>query len=394
MADQNTDTHLQGQPVTYLVTGGAGFIGTNFVKYLVREYGQYVNIIVLDALTYAGNLANLKDVLELPNVEFVHCDINDEALVNRLFTLHNPDYVVNFAAETHVDRSITGPRVFATTNILGTQTLLEAARQAWRKGDGTWMPDKKFLQISTDEVYGSLPREYEQAQPIAIADDVRAVMTDRTDTPMSFGSGYFTETTRLAPRSPYSAAKASADMLVLAYAHTYGMPVNITRCSNNYGPWQFPEKLIPLMINNVLEGRELPVYGRGLNVRDWLYVDDHCSAVDTVLRHGRMGEVYNIGGFNEKANIDIVTTIIDTVAALTGTAPRHDLIRYVTDRPGHDMRYAIDPAKTVSELGWYPRTPFAKGIVETVKWNLDNRSWIQDIVNGSYRDYYERMYHM
>lgn len=376
----------------YLVTGGAGFIGANFVKHLVGTHGDEAEIMVLDALTYAGNLMNIAGELERDNVTFVHGNINDVELVERIFTGFDPDYVVNFAAETHVDRSITGPRIFAETNILGTQTLLEATRKAWRRDDCSWADGKKFLQIATDEVYGSLTRDFDSPEPIAMSDGLKAVAKDRTDVPAAFGKEFFTEETPLSPRSPYSAAKASADMMALAYFHTFGMPVNITRCSNNYGPWQFPEKLIPLMINNIREGRELPVYGRGLNVRDWLYVDDHCSAIETVLRKGRPGEVYNIGGLNEKQNIDIVNEIIDMVAEMTGTEPRHDLIRYVKDRAGHDMRYAIDPEKIATELGWYPRTNFAEGIRKTVKWYVDNGDWIASVTSGDYRDYYERMY--
>ena len=377
---------------TYLVTGGAGFIGANFVKWLRREHGANARIIVLDALTYAGHVGTLADDIEA-GVEFIHGDINDAATLNRIFEEYDPDFVVNFAAESHVDRSITGPRIFAETNIMGTQTMLEGARKAWRNEDGSWKPGKKFLQISTDEVYGSLSRDHDEPVAIDIPEDVkRTVTVGRKDTPAAYGTGFFTEDTPLSPRSPYSAAKASADMLTMAYHHTYGMPVNITRCSNNYGPWQFPEKLIPLIINNILLGRDLPVYGKGQNVRDWLYVDDHCAAIDAVLREGKTGEVYNIGGFNEKQNIDIVHEIVDLVAEMTGTEARHDLIRYVTDRAGHDMRYAIDPAKTVRALGWYPRTPFAEGIRKTVRWYLDNRKWTDEITSGAYREYYERMY--
>lgn len=377
---------------TYLVTGGVGFIGTNFVKHLVGKYGDKVNIVVLDALTYAGNMANIETELQRPGVSFVHGDIRDESVVTAVMERHDPDYVVNFAAESHVDRSVTGPRVFVETNVLGTQVLLDAARNAWRSADGGWRPGKRFLQISTDEVYGSLSRDYDSPRSIDIPDDVRAVMTARTDTPKAFGREFFTEETSLRPRSPYSASKAAADQLTAAYGHTYGMPVLVTRCSNNYGPWQFPEKLIPLMINNIVEGRALPVYGKGLNVRDWLYVDDHCSAIDTVLRRGTPGQAYNVGGFNEQANIDIVNTIINAVARLTGTEPRTDLLTFVKDRPGHDMRYAIDPQNIVRQLGWYPAIPFDRGIEMTVRWNLENRQWIENIVNGSYRNYYQQQY--
>ena len=377
---------------TYLVTGGAGIIGANFVKYLVDTYGQQVRIVVLDALTYAGNLNNIADELKQPNVEFVHADIRDADAVASVFSRFKPDMVVNFAAESHVDRSITGPRIFVDTNVMCTQTLLDAARAAWRTSDGGWTPGKRLLQISTDEVYGSLHRDYPTPQPIVLDEDLKRVCADRTDTPMAYGSTFFAEDTPLAPRSPYSASKASADMLVLAYGHTFGMPVNVTRCSNNYGPYQFPEKLIPLMINNVLHSRELPVYGEGLNVRDWLYVADHCSAIDAVLTKGTPGEVYNIGGLNEKQNIDIVHEIIDQVADATGTSPRTDLIRHVTDRAGHDMRYAINPEKTARELGWYPRTTFTAGIARTIRWYLDHTGWMDSVTSGAYRDYYAKMY--
>lgn len=386
-----SDNAHNKETVTYLVTGGAGFIGTNFVKWLRREYGAAARIVVLDALTYAGNVANIADDIAAGTV-FVHGDINDRALTDSLLAKHDPDFIVNFAAESHVDRSITGPRVFMESNVLGTQSLLESARGAWQLPDGSWRTGKRFLQISTDEVYGSLSRDYDQAVEIEVPADIRAVLSDRNDTPKTFGKRFFTEDTPLSPRSPYSVSKAASDMLARAYHSTYGMPVVVTRCSNNYGPWQFPEKLIPLIINNILDGRELPVYGRGLNVRDWLYVDDHCSAIDTVLRKGVDGRAYNIGGFNEKQNIDIVREIVDLVADMTGTPPRHDLIRFVRDRAGHDMRYAIDPERTVRELGWYPRTPFSSGIVCTVRWYLDNIDWVHSVTSGAYRQYYKDMY--
>lgn len=348
----------------YLVTGGAGFIGSNFVKYLLKTYGDDVQIVIVDALTYAGNLMTIASDIERDNVLFVHADIRDAERMNVLVAEQMPDYIVNFAAESHVDRSITGPRIFVETNVLGTQTMLDAARLAWQQPDGSWLSGHKYLQISTDEVYGQLPLD----------------------------GGYFTEETPLAPSSPYSASKASADLLVKAYGHTFGMPVNITRCSNNYGPYHFPEKLIPLLINNILASRPLPVYGKGLNVRDWLYVDDHCSAIDTVLRHGKPGEVYNVGGHNERANIEIVRTVVDTVAEMTGTEPRHDLITFVRDRAGHDLRYAIDPTKIGNELGWKPATPFEQGIRKTIAWFLDNRDWMDAVTSGEYRDYYTKMY--
>ncbi|MCH5345733.1 MAG: dTDP-glucose 4,6-dehydratase [Muribaculaceae bacterium] len=391
---------------TYLVTGGAGFIGSNFVKYLTRRYPDE-HIVALDALTYAGNVANIKDEIDAGHVTFIHGDINDSAVVNSILAEYDPQFIVNFAAESHVDRSIENPRLFLETNILGTQTLLDAARRAWATGDGTYRPGHRFLQISTDEVYGSLSKDYDVPRPIDIDNLPAEFVATREDTPaVAYGERMFDETTPLAPRSPYSAAKASADMLVLAYHDTYGLPVCITRCSNNYGPYHFPEKLIPLIINNILNLRKLPVYGRGENVRDWLYVEDHASAIDAVLKRGRDGEVYNVGGFNEQQNIDIVKTVIalmhDILAAEPGyrrllkdgdpEAINDSLITYVTDRPGHDMRYAINPAKIAAELGWYPMTPFREGIEKTVRWYLDNPEWVAAVTSGAYREYYDKMY--
>ncbi len=370
----------------YLVTGGAGFIGSNFVKYLLEKYDNDVRIIVLDALTYAGNLLTIKDEIERDNVTFVKGAIGDQALVDSLLDEHDPDYIVNFAAESHVDRSITNPRLFLETNVLGTQTLLDSARRHWMPNPG----DHKYLQISTDEVYGSLSRG-EAAVSLELPDDIKAVTPGR-DHITVYGEGFFTEETPICPHSPYSASKAAADMLVMAYHDTYGLPVNITRCSNNYGPYHFPEKLIPLLIKNIQEGKELPVYGKGINVRDWLYVRDHCRAIDLVLRHGRVGQVYNIGGFNEMQNIDIVKQVLQLMAEYTGTPEHTDLIRYVTDRPGHDMRYAIDPAKIARELGWTPETAFPQGIRLTVKWYLDNPEWVESVTSGDYQKYYEQMY--
>jgi len=393
----------------YLVTGGAGFIGGNFVKYILKRHGAEAKITVLDALTYAGNLLTLKDEIESGKIRFVKGDIGDSMLVSRLLAEDDPHYVVNFAAESHVDRSINNPRLFLETNILGTQNLLEQCRKAWFEGradDGRnrYRDGRKFLQISTDEVYGSLPKDYPGAVPLELDRKVAAVVRGR-DNLKTFGHGFFTETTPLAPRSPYSAAKTGADLITLAYHETYGLPVNITRCSNNYGPYHFPEKLIPLLIKNILEGKRLPVYGRGENVRDWLYVADHCKGIDMVLRGGRDGEVYNIGGFNEAANIDIVRTVIATVrheleqnpeyragAALEPARIDESLIDYVADRPGHDMRYAIDPTKIAVELGWYPETPFEEGIRKTVRWFLDNRQWVDSVTSGDYQKYYEEMY--
>ncbi|ORX22212.1 dTDP-glucose 4,6-dehydratase [Thermoanaerobacterium sp. PSU-2] len=329
-----------------LVTGGAGFIGSNFIKYMLKEHKDY-KVINLDKLTYAGNLENLKDVENNSNYVFVKGDITDREIVGKIFS-DGIDYVVNFAAESHVDRSIEDPGIFLKTNVLGTQVLLDAAKK---------YGVNKYLQVSTDEVYGSLGE-----------------------------TGYFTEQTSLSPNSPYSASKASADLLVRAYHHTFGIPVNITRCSNNYGPYQFPEKLIPLMIINALHGKELPVYGDGLNVRDWLYVEDHCRAIDLVLHKGKIGEVYNIGGNNEKANIEIVKLILKEL-----NKPE-SLIKYVKDRPGHDRRYAIDSSKIQNELGWKPTYNFDEGMKRTIRWYLENEEWWEKIISGEYKDYYEKMY--
>ncbi|MCC8039144.1 MAG: dTDP-glucose 4,6-dehydratase [Bacteroidales bacterium] len=389
---------------TYLVTGGAGFIGANFVKYILAEHGQEIKVVILDALTYAGNLLTIKDELNDPRVTFVKGDIGDRDLVDKILAEHDPNYIVNFAAESHVDRSITGPRIFLETNILGTQTLLDAARVAWRVEDGGYKPGHKFLQISTDEVYGSLPVGYDEPQPLTVSDELREVVKDRGEL-HTFGTQFFTESTPLQPHSPYSASKTSADMFVMAYHDTYGLPVNITRCSNNYGPYHFPEKLIPLMIKNLLEGKQLPVYGQGLNVRDWLYVEDHARAIDLVLRRGRVGEVYNIGGFNEHRNIDLVKELIKIVAELMFQHPEYQKlmadperpldetrIQFVTDRPGHDMRYAIDPTKIATELRWYPKTPLSQGLKATVEWYLNNQPWVESVTSGDYQKYYEQMY--
>ncbi len=331
-----------------LVTGGAGFIGGNFVHYMVKKYPAY-EIIVLDKLTYAGNLETLAPIME--KIKFVKADIADRKAVFSLFEAEKPNIVVNFAAESHVDRSIENPAVFLTTNILGTQVLMDACRQ---------YGIDRYHQVSTDEVYGDLP-------------------LDRPDL-------YFTEDTPLHTSSPYSASKASADLLVQAYHRTFGLPTTISRCSNNYGPYHFPEKLIPLMIANALADKPLPVYGKGLNVRDWLYVSDHCKAIDLIIHKGRPGEVYNIGGHNERANIDIVKTILKILDK------PESLITFVADRKGHDLRYAIDPTKIHSELGWLPETKFDDGIVQTVEWYLANKPWWERIVNGEYQEYYTKMY--
>lgn len=346
---------------TILVTGGAGFIGSNFIMYMIKKYPSY-KIINLDKLTYAGNLENLSSIENTDNYNICIGDIKDRNILEQIFEKNNIDYVVNFAAESHVDRSIEDPEIFLTTNILGTQALLDVAKKYWsldptNKYCTDYKKDIKFLQVSTDEVYGTLGR-----------------------------TGLFTEKTSLAPNSPYSASKASADMIVRAYNETFGMPINITRCSNNYGPYQFPEKLIPLMINNCLAEKPLPVYGDGMQIRDWLHVKDHCSAIDTVLHKGISGEVYNIGGLNEKANIEIVKLIIKILNK------SDDLIKYVKDRPGHDRRYAIDNTKIQKELGWKPEYTFEVGIEETITWYINNISWIKNIVSGEYATYYSKMY--
>lgn len=330
-----------------LVTGGAGFIGSNFVRYMLEKYPNY-KVVNYDLLTYAGNLENLKDVENHSNYTFVKGDINNRELVDYLVKTHEIDVIVNFAAESHVDRSITDPDIFVKTNVLGTQALLDVAKANNMK---------KYVQISTDEVYGTLGE-----------------------------TGYFTEKTPLAPNSPYSASKAGGDLLVRAYHETYGLNVNITRCSNNYGPYHFPEKLIPLMITNALEGKELPIYGDGKNIRDWLHVKDHCAAIDLVIHKGRPGEVYNIGGHNERTNNEIVHLIVEKLGV------SKDLITYVTDRPGHDRRYAIDPTKIVTELGWKPQYTFEKGIVETIQWYIDNQEWWKNIKSGEYMNYYQKQY--
>ena len=377
---------------TYLVTGAAGFIGANYVKYLLnKKYkNDDVRVVVLDALTYAGNLGTLKDDIDDQRCVFVKGDIRDRELADSLFAKYDIDYLVNFAAESHVDRSIEDPQLFLSVNILGTQNLLDAARRAWVTGKGddgypTWRSGKRYHQVSTDEVYGSLGED-----------------------------GFFTEKTPLCPHSPYSASKTAADMIVMAYRDTYHMPVTITRCSNNYGPYHFPEKLIPLIINNILSGKKLPVYGKGENVRDWLYVEDHCKAIDLVVREGREGEVYNVGGHNEMKNIDIVKLTIKTIHDMLQAEPDlrkvlkkqerdengdvridwicDDLITFVADRLGHDQRYAIDPTKIHDELGWEPETMFRDGIVKTIRWNLEHQDWIADVTSGDYQKYYDQMY--
>ncbi|MBU3101550.1 MULTISPECIES: dTDP-glucose 4,6-dehydratase [Clostridium] len=346
---------------TYLVTGGAGFIGANFIHYMLNKYSD-IKIINLDKLTYAGNLENLKDVETNCNYTFACGDICDKELAEKLFEDNDIDYVVNFAAESHVDRSIKDPEIFVKTNVLGTVNILNVAKNSWEISGG-FKEGKKFMQVSTDEVYGSLG-----------------------------GSGFFLETTPLDPHSPYSSSKTGADLMVKAYFDTYKMPVNTTRCSNNYGPYQFPEKLIPLLINNCLNHKDLPVYGDGMNIRDWLYVEDHCKAIDMVINGGRLGEVYNIGGHNERANIQIVKTIISYLNENVDKEITEKLISYVEDRLGHDKRYGIDPTKIKEELGWYPETTFEVGIKKTIKWNLDNKEWMDNITSGEYQNYYDNMY--
>lgn len=336
--------------MTVLVTGGAGFIGSNFVFHMLRKYPNY-RVICVDSLTYAGNLSTLKSIMDHPNFVFYRTNICDRAGIYQIFEVEKPDIVVNFAAESHVDRSIENPEIFLQTNILGTQVMMDACRK---------YGITRYHQVSTDEVYGDLP-------------------LDRPDL-------FFTEETPIHTSSPYSASKAAADLLVLSYYRTFGLPVTVSRCSNNYGPYHFPEKLIPLMIANALNDKPLPVYGEGLNVRDWLYVEDHCKAIDLIIHSGKVGEVYNIGGHNEMKNIDIVKLICKALGK------PETLITYVADRKGHDMRYAIDPTKIHNELGWLPETKFVDGIQKTIQWYLENREWWETIISGEYQNYYERMY--
>ena len=350
--------------ITYLVMGCAGFIGTTFVHYMLKKYTD-VRIVNLDALTYAGNLENLKDLEGDPRHMFIHGNICNKELVTKLIADYDPDYIINFAAESHVDRSIANPEIFVTTNVMGTVNLLQRAKEAWYDaGQKTWKAGKKYVQVSTDEVYGALGAE-----------------------------GFFTETTPINPHSPYSSSKASADHFVKAFHDTYGMPINITRCSNNYGQFQFPEKLIPLMINNAKNHKRLPVYGDGMQIRDWLYVEDHCKAIDMVATGGKIGEVYNIGGHNERTNIFIVKTIIHQLSErLNDPEINEGLIKHVEDRLGHDRRYGIDPGKIKADLGWYPETTFEVGIVKTIDWYLEHTEWMERVTSGAYQTYYEEMY--
>ena len=345
----------------YLVTGGAGFIGSNFILYMLNKY-EDITIINLDNLTYAGNLENLKSIENDERYTFVKVDICNKELVSSLFKANDINYVVHFAAESHVDRSIKEPEIFAMTNVLGTVNMLNCAKEAWETKDG-FKEGVKFLHVSTDEVYGSLGAE-----------------------------GFFRENTPLDPHSPYSSTKAGSDFMVKAYADTYKMPVNITRCSNNYGPFQFPEKLIPLLINNCLQHKELPVYGDGMNIRDWLFVEDHAKAIDMVINGGRLGEIYNVGGHNERTNIQIVNTVISYINENVDKDVTENLIKYVEDRLGHDKRYGIAPDKIKEELGWYPETTFEVGIKKTIKLYLDNKEWMKNLASGDYQKYYEKMY--
>ena len=346
---------------TYLVTGGAGFIGSNFVLYMLNKY-EDIKIINLDKLTYAGNLENLKSIENDKRYTFVQGDICDKELVCSLFEKYDINYVVHFAAESHVDRSIKEPEIFVKTNVLGTVNMLNCAKSAWETKEG-FNKGVKFLHVSTDEVYGSLGAE-----------------------------GFFVETTDLDPHSPYSSSKASSDLMVKSYYDTYKMPINITRCSNNYGPFQFPEKLIPLLINNCLNHKELPVYGDGMNIRDWLFVEDHAKAIDMVINNGKIGEVYNVGGHNERTNIQIVKTVISYINENEDKNVTESLIKYVEDRKGHDRRYAIAPDKIKRELGWYTETTFEIGIKKTIRWYLDNQQWMKSVTSGDYQKYYEKMY--
>lgn len=369
-----------------LITGGAGFIGNHVVRLFVNKYPDY-HIVNLDKLTYAGNLANLSDIEDRPNYTFVRADIADLNAMRRIIREHRIDGIIHLAAESHVDRSIKDPFTFARTNVMGTLALLQAAREYWES-----LPEryegKLFYHISTDEVYGAL----ELTHPEGVEPPFTTLASSRDD--KAYGTEFFTEETKYDPHSPYSASKASSDHFVRSYHDTYGMPTLVTNCSNNYGPYQFPEKLIPLFINNIRHRRPLPVYGRGENVRDWLFVEDHARAIDLIFHKGRAAETYNIGGFNEWKNIDLIKVIIKTVDRLLGNPEGQslDLITYVTDRPGHDMRYAIDSRKLQSELGWEPSLQFEEGIEKTVRWYLDNQAWMDNITSGEYERYYDDMY--
>ena len=377
-----------------LITGGAGFIGSHVVRLFVEKYPEY-RIINADKLTYAGNLSNLKDVEDRPNYTFVKADICDYGVMSSLFTNYTIDGVIHLAAESHVDRSIVDPFVFARTNVMGTLTLLQVAKEHWQTSGWTVNDAEggpvqcRFYHISTDEVYGAL----ELTHPEGIEPPFTTAASS-SEHHLAYGEDFFYEDTKYNPHSPYSASKASSDHFVRSFHDTYGMPVIVTNCSNNYGPYQFPEKLIPLFINNIRHRRPLPVYGRGENVRDWLYVEDHARAIDMIFHLGTIAETYNIGGFNEWKNIDIIKVIISTVDRMLGNPEGHslDLIKYVSDRAGHDLRYAIDSTKLQKELGWEPSLQFEEGIEKTVRWYLDNQDWMDDITSGEYEKYYESMY--
>ncbi len=369
-----------------LITGGAGFIGSHVARLFVNKYPDY-RIVNLDKLTYAGNLANLRDIEEKPNYTFVRADIADLEEMRRVIREYEIDGIIHLAAESHVDRSIKDPFTFARTNVMGTLALLQAAKEYWEslpeKYDG-----KMFYHISTDEVYGALELTHTEGTPAPFTTKASA------GEHMAFGTEFFLETTKYNPHSPYSASKASSDHFVRSYHDTYGMPVIVTNCSNNYGPYQFPEKLIPLFINNIRHGKPLPVYGKGENVRDWLFVEDHARAIDLIFHEGKIADTYNIGGFNEWKNIDLIKVIIKTVDRMLGNPEGHSdhLITYVTDRLGHDMRYAIDSRKLQAELGWEPSLQFEEGIEKTVRWYLDNQEWMDNITSGDYERYYDDMY--
>ena len=367
-----------------LITGGAGFIGSHVVRLFVKKYPEY-RIVNLDALTYAGNLANLCDIENEPNYTFEHCDISDFESVREIFRKYEIDGVIHLAAESHVDRSIKDPFTFARTNVMGTLSLLQAAKEVW---NGAW-DGKLFYHISTDEVYGAL----ELTHPEGIEPPFTTTASSG-DHHLAYGEEFFYENTKYNPHSPYSASKASSDHFVRAFHDTYGMPTIVTNCSNNYGPYQFPEKLIPLFINNIRHRKPLPVYGKGENVRDWLYVEDHARAIDLIFHKGRVADTYNIGGFNEWKNIDLIRVIIKTVDRLLGNPEGYsdELITYVTDRAGHDLRYAIDSTKLQKELGWEPSLQFEEGIEKTVRWYLDNQEWMDNVTSGDYTRYYEEMY--
>ncbi len=370
-----------------VITGGAGFIGSHLVRLMVKKYPDY-HIINIDKLTYAGNLANLSDIENRPNYTFVRADICDYDLMLRIMREYKVDGVIHLAAESHVDRSIKDPFTFARTNVMGTLSLLQAAKIYWES-----LPEryegKRFYHISTDEVYGALELTNPEGLPSPFT-----TAASSTNHHMSFGTEFFLEDTRYSPHSPYSASKASSDHFVRAYHDTYGMPTIVTNCSNNYGPYQFPEKLIPLFVNNIRHRKPLPVYGKGENVRDWLYVEDHVRAIDLIFHKGKVAETYNIGGFNEWKNIDLIKVLIATVDRLIGNPPGYSdgLITYVTDRAGHDMRYAIDSRKLQKELGWEPSLQFEEGIERTVRWYLDNQAWLDNITSGDYERYYDEMY--